>query len=455
MGSATHERFVVGRYMVCEPIASGSIATVHLGRLLGPTGFSRTVLVKRLHARLSAQPAFTTVLLEEARLAARVRHPNVVSTLDVVEHEGEYLLVTEHVLGETLASLLAAVRRERVLMPLPILGSIMSGVLQALHAAHETADDSGQKLGIVHQDVSPHSILVGVDGMARIEDFGLAKASLRLRGSISELMTDKYAYMAPEQLTSSEVDRRADVFALSAVLWEALTGKRLFAGTNLADVTRAVRGAPIEPPSVESPELPAAIDAVVLCGLERDLTRRYPTANAMAIDVERAMPIATQRQVAEWMERLVGDSLRDRAQKLAEFESSSEALVVPAERSPSQAPLAQATARGPQVLLWIGVASIVLCTLVLVAWIAIPRHPVSSPEAAISGAGPAAPASATAPSRASASASSPASAEAESSEDLVFSTPAASVGSTKPSGSALGKHAGQDGGTPKRLYLRD
>jgi serine/threonine-protein kinase len=176
---------ILGRYAVYGEIASGGMATVHLGRLQGPAGFSRTVAIKRLHPQRARDPEFVAMMLDEARLAAGIRHPNVVSTLDVVASDGELFLVMDYVEGESLARLLKQSRAIGERVPLPIVSSIVTGMLWGLHAAHETKADDGTPLDIVHRDVSPQNVLVGIDGVARVVDFGVAKASRRVQGTES------------------------------------------------------------------------------------------------------------------------------------------------------------------------------------------------------------------------------------------------------------------------------
>ena len=169
----------MGRYAIYDAIASGGMARVHLGRLLGPAGFGRTVAIKRLHAQFAENPDFVTMFLDEARLASRVRHPNVVPTLDVVAAEGELLLVMEYVHGEPLSRLLRTLSPRRERIPLRTTCAIVSSLLHGLHAAHEAKNEAGQDLGLVHRDVSPQNVLVGLDGVVRVADFGVAKAVVK------------------------------------------------------------------------------------------------------------------------------------------------------------------------------------------------------------------------------------------------------------------------------------
>src|SRR5580700_11191148 len=232
----TSAELTVGRYALHHEIASGGMATVHIGRLLGPVGFARTVAIKRLHPHLARNPEFVAMFLDEARLAARIRHPNVVSTLDVVATEGELFVVMEYVPGDSLARLLFAAKERSERVPLSVAASIMVDMLHGLHAAHEASDERGQPLNLVHRDVSPHNVLVGTDGAAHLIDFGVAKATGRAQVTREGQLKGKLAYMAPEQLGGSPVDRRADVFGASVVLWEMLTGQRLFDGADEGEI---------------------------------------------------------------------------------------------------------------------------------------------------------------------------------------------------------------------------
>jgi serine/threonine-protein kinase len=250
---------IIGRYAIYSGIASGGMASVYFGRLLGGAGFSRTVAIKRLHPHLAEEREFLSTMIDEARMAARIHHPNVVPTLDVVATEGDLLLIMEYVRGESLARLLKTEIDDGRRVPLPIASAIAIGTLHGLHAAHEATSDRGTPLGIVHRDVSPQNILVGVDGMARVIDFGVAKAAGRLQTTRAGLVKGKIAYMAPEQLAGREVTRSADVYAMGVVLWETLTGKRLFQGDSDAALVTQVLAGTTEPPSRHAPNnLPAS-----------------------------------------------------------------------------------------------------------------------------------------------------------------------------------------------------
>ncbi len=314
---------VLGRYALYGELAAGGMATVHFGRLLGPVGFSRTVAIKRLHPQFAKDPEFVSMFLDEARLAARIQHPNVVATLDVVALEGELFLVMEYVSGESLSKLIRAARQQNTRIPPRVVTSIMSGMLHGLHAAHEAKSERGEALDIVHRDVSPQNILVGTDGVSRVLDFGVAKAALRAQSTRDGQMKGKMSYMAPEQLEARDTDRRTDLFAVAVVLWEALTGKRLFDGNDAGEIFGKVLKMEIPPPSAIVPTLPRTLDKVVLKGLSRAADERFASARDFAIALEKAAPLATPREVGEWVESVGGDSLSKRAAQVAEIESVS------------------------------------------------------------------------------------------------------------------------------------
>jgi eukaryotic-like serine/threonine-protein kinase len=313
----------VGRYVLYGELAAGGMATVHFGRLSGPVGFSRSVAIKRLHPHYAKDPEFVSMFLDEARLCGRIRHPNVVPTLDVVATEGEIFIVMEYVAGEALSKLLKNAWQRSIAMPPRIAATILSSVLHGLHAAHQTKDEHGRELGIVHRDVSPQNILVGSDGTSRVLDFGVAKATGRVQTTRDGQVKGKIAYMPPEQLNGGFVSRQSDIYAASVVLWEALAGRRLFDGeTEAVVLVRAIEGK-IDPPSAFNPYVDAATDAVVLRGLAREPADRYETARDMALAIEQTLGLASPYEVGEWVESVAAEEIARRARTIAEIESSS------------------------------------------------------------------------------------------------------------------------------------
>ncbi len=299
------------------------MATVHIGRLRGPAGFARTVAIKRLHPPFARDPEFVSMFLDEARLAARIQHPNVVSVLDVVASEGELFLVMDYVHGESLSRLLKLASKASVAVPRRIFVTVLVSVLSGLHAAHEARSERGDALEIVHRDVSPQNVLLGLDGVARVLDFGVAKASLRVHWSTKDgQLKGKLGYMAPEQITTGLVDRRADIYAVGVMLWEGLTGKRLFdpKQQDVGALLTNILNNDVEPPSKLAPGVPKSLDAVVLKALARSREERYATAHDMAEALERAVPPASSRQVGEWVAQVAGPLLRSRAAEVTQIE---------------------------------------------------------------------------------------------------------------------------------------
>jgi serine/threonine-protein kinase len=315
-----------GRYAIHDEIASGGMATVHLGKMRGPFGFTSTVAIKRLHATLSKDPEFVAMFLDEARLASRVRHPNVVPVLDVYAEEGELSLVMEYVDGESLARLWRISTHDlRRPIPVSIAVAIVASVLHGLHAAHEASDENGTLLGLVHRDVSPQNVIVGSDGVVRVIDFGIAKAAGRYNVSREGQLKGKLPYMAPEQVQRGVVNRRTDVYGASVLLWELLTGERLFDGEGEGMILGRILDDEIPPPSTLAHLQPEGLDAITLRGLDRVQERRFETARAMALELEKAVRPATAIEIGEWVQSLAGASLADRRQKLAALERATAA----------------------------------------------------------------------------------------------------------------------------------
>jgi serine/threonine-protein kinase len=324
----------IGRYTLYGEIASGGMATVHVGKAQGHGGFARTVAIKRLYPHLAQDPDFVAMFLDEAWLAARIHHPNVVQTIDIVSEGGELFLVMDFVHGETLSRIWRTLREadRPTAPPAPVTASIVCGVLHGLHAAHEARDETGKALNIVHRDVSPQNVMVGTDGIARLLDFGVAKAAVRLQSTHEGQVKGKIAYMAPEQLDRHDASRSSDIYAAAVLLWEGLAGKRLFEAATEGQLVGRVLSGPTAPPSASSPEVPPALDAIVMRGLSRDPRARFSTAREMALAIERTVEIARASQVGEWVESVARPLLAKKAERIAEL------LGTPSRRSLSPRP---------------------------------------------------------------------------------------------------------------------
>ena len=303
----------LGRYELLGEIASGGMATVFLARSSGAGGFTRLVAIKRLHPHLEAEEEFVRMFLDEARLAARIRHPNVVGTLDVEDRDGLYI-VMEFIEGVTLLQLAREAQKAGERLPVPVAVRIALDTLAGLHAAHELRDENDVFLNLVHRDVSPQNILLGTDGTARLTDFGIAKASSRLSLTRDGQLKGKISYMAPEQTRRGEaLDRRADVFAMGAVVWEVLAGRRLFHGESDVEVLNQLLFEPVPRLREFAPTLPSMLEGAVMKALERDASARYATAAQFAEALERATRMlggaANHRVVASFVQRVAGERI--------------------------------------------------------------------------------------------------------------------------------------------------
>jgi eukaryotic-like serine/threonine-protein kinase len=322
-----------GRYVLYAPIARGGMATIHIARLVGDDGFSRIVAAKRLHPQFTEDPDFVEMFRDEAEIASKVRHPNVVPVLDIVLDGEDVVLVQEYVHGVPLDRLFRAACARNEPIPPRIAVGIVAGVLAGLHAAHETADDRSHPLGIVHRDVSPQNIMLSVDGIPRLLDFGIAKAQTSAHVTRAGLLMGKLAYMAPEQMRSEVVTRAADIYACGVVLWELLALRRLHMDRAQAQILAAVLGGP-------APTLTEALEPMregILHGRWEILSRiapiaaramsmapeeRYPTAAEMLRDLVRVAPVASALELADWVKGRGGEYLERRQQVLAHIEES-------------------------------------------------------------------------------------------------------------------------------------
>jgi serine/threonine-protein kinase len=267
--------------------------------------------------------------MDEARLAARIRHPNVVSTLDVVSTGEELVVVMEYVHGESLSKLARVASDMGDPISVELATTVIIDALHGLHAAHEVRDETGNLLGVVHRDISPQNLLVGVDGITRIADFGIAKATGRSYETRDGTIKGKLSYMAPEQIERGELTRRTDVFAISVVLWELLTGARLFDGETDAEIMHRVLACKVKPPSSLLPGLPEVYDRILARGLARDPAARYQTARELALELEAVSTHMRPSEVGAWVERIASDTLMRRSHVISKIERA-----LPEEPSP-------------------------------------------------------------------------------------------------------------------------
>jgi serine/threonine-protein kinase len=322
MGESQGLVLQVGRYGLFGPMAAGGMAEVHYGRMAAEGGFQKTIAIKRLLPHVAQNPECRTMIYEEARLAARIRHPNVVQPLDVITTDDEVLLAMEYVHGEALSKLIMRARKRGENVPPSVGMAIVCEMLQGLHAAHEAKDEQGVPLGIVHRDISPQNVIVGADGIARVIDFGIAKATTSSDFTAVGHVKGKLPYLAPEQFGGAPATRSSDIYAAGCVAWELLVGRRLFEGDSDQAVAARILRAPVDPPSAFVEGVPPELDQIILRCVDREPQNRFATARDMALELERVMPLARATLVGEWVEHLAGPELAKRAQRIAEIERS-------------------------------------------------------------------------------------------------------------------------------------
>jgi serine/threonine-protein kinase len=287
-----------GRYSLHDTIASGEVTSVHVGLLEGASGFKKPVAFKRLLPRFIYDRAEIARLSYEACVLAQIHHPSVIQVLDLVEASGESYLVMEYVLGESLAGLTRSGSRA----PIPVAVAMIAGALRGLDAAHSARGAAGQPLSIVHRNVCPENVLVGADGVTRIVDFG---AALSMTGSRSLLRdaAPNLDYAAPEQLMQRPVDLRADIFSMGVVLWETLTGKRLFRNPGARDAFLNGQNRNIMPAAAFNAEVPRSLDEVVFRALSWQPEERFESAADFACELELAVSPANPSEVSAFVEK--------------------------------------------------------------------------------------------------------------------------------------------------------
>ncbi len=322
----------VGRYELLAPLASGGMATVYLAQRVGPGGFSRVFAAKRLHEHLSEDPEFVTMFMDEARIGARIHHPNVVPVVDVARSGDDAVLVLEYVHGVSLDVLFAQVFELMGSFPVPMAVAILTGILAGLQAAHTATDDHGKSLDLVHRDVSPQNVIVSAEGVPRLIDFGIAKATSSSHVTRAGFFKGKLAYMAPEQLRPGRVTRAADIYAAGVLLWEMLVGRRLF---EQRDKSQALKGA-VQPVPLPSEVLASEqglvsearrrqlelLDPIVARAVHPSPEERFASADEMIVALLSVARSVGSLDLGAWLHEVAGTQLAERRDALAAAQGS-------------------------------------------------------------------------------------------------------------------------------------
>jgi len=296
-----------GRYQLLGLLGQGGMGRLYIAERRGIQGFVKIVALKRIQPHLADSKQLREMFLNEARIAARLEHPNIVATYELGEVDGNYFISMEYLPGEDLSAIIAGCQDSR--MPIEIAAALTQQAAQGLHYAHEARDGHGKPIGLVHRDVSPRNIFVTYHGVVKLLDFGVVRGPEKQK-SIPGVFKGKYGYCAPEQIEGGAIDRRTDVFCLGIALWECLTGARLFDASTDAATIDAVRSRPIEPPSALRAEIPAEMDAITMRALARDPERRFRTAQDLSEELDRYQVAhdsrPTSKNVGRWMETIFG-----------------------------------------------------------------------------------------------------------------------------------------------------
>jgi eukaryotic-like serine/threonine-protein kinase len=309
----------IGRYEVVGQLATGGMAEILLGRLSGPSGFERTVVIKRILPHLARDQRFADMLTDEARIVGKIAHPNVVSVQELGREHDDLYLVMEYLEGESLGGLMRRLWSHGQSLGPALACHLIAETAAGLHAAHELVDSSGRSQELVHRDVTPQNVFVTYAGDVKLLDFGIAKAENRSTRTETGLVKGKFAYMSPEQCLGKPLDRRSDVFALGILLYELTTGRRLFKQTSELMTFRAICELPLTPPSALVPGYPRGLEAIVLGALARPLGQRTATAAELRRDLLRIVHSLGEHEPKERLASLMRSLFADRMAQKAEM----------------------------------------------------------------------------------------------------------------------------------------
>jgi len=327
-----------GQYKLVDRLAVGGMAELFLAHQSGPGGFEKPIVIKRIRPHLSRQSAFVRMFLNEARLAAQLNHPNIVQIHDLGKVGDSYYIAMEYLFGRDMRRIVPKAEALGIPFPMVYALKIASSVCEGLHYAHQKVDLYGAPLNIVHRDVTPENIIVCFDGTVKVLDFGIAKAANRVEQTRAGELRGKLGYLSPEQCLGKPVDCRSDVFSLGAVLYEWLTGFKLFAGDTDVAVMRSIVDGKIYAPSYFRADIPGPVEAILMRALERDREKRYPSAWHLQQDLDRFLNqydfTPTRVHLSNFLKQLFLDELEEEQKRLAPAvrpPPTSEELVLPEE----------------------------------------------------------------------------------------------------------------------------
>jgi len=321
-----HETF--GRYRLLGLLGEGGMGRLYIAERRGVRGFVKIVALKLILPHLADSAQLRDMFLNEARIAARLEHPNVVATYELGEVEGKYFISMEYLPGEDLSAIISRCQGGQTI-PIEIAAGLAQQVAKGLHYAHDVRDGQGRLVGLVHRDVNPRNIFVTYHGGVKLLDFGMVRNPAGPK-SVPGVFKGKYGYCAPEQLDGGRIDRRTDVFCLGIVLWECLTGARLFdVGTDVETID-AVRSLRIERPGALRPDVPRPLEEIVLRALAREPAQRYQSAQELCEELDRFLLARSHRptttSIGQWIESLFGAERAALKKSISQGDSADGAL---------------------------------------------------------------------------------------------------------------------------------
>lgn len=326
MSSNRGTRF--GKYTLLNRIAVGGMAEVFLARQEGLEGFEKTICIKRIRPHLSSQPNFVRMFLNEAKLAAQLNHPNVVQIYDLGRVNDSYFIAMEYISGRDMSRIIPKAEKAGIPFPMIYALRIASNVCEGLYYAHTKGDAYGNPLNVVHRDITPENILVSFNGTVKIVDFGIAKANTQLEQTRAGEIKGKLSYMSPEQCMGHVLDARSDIFSFGSVIYEWITGYKLFTGENEMAILKSIIDGKIYPPSYFKEDVPEAVERILMKALDKDKSKRYQSAWEMQFDIDTYLASSeftpSNIHLSNFLKQIFGDEIEREKELLLKHKEESE-----------------------------------------------------------------------------------------------------------------------------------
>jgi len=317
-----------GKYTLLNRIAVGGMAEVFLARQEGLEGFEKTICIKRIRPHLSSQPNFVQMFLNEAKLAAQLNHPNIVQIYDLGRVNDSYFIAMEYISGRDMSRIIPKAEKAGISFPMIYALRIASNVCEGLYFAHTKGDAYGNPLNIVHRDITPENILVSFSGTVKIVDFGIAKANTQLEQTRAGEIKGKLSYMSPEQCMGHQLDARSDIFSFGSVIYEWVTGYKLFTGENEMAILKSIIDGKIYPPSYFKEDVPEAVERILMKALDKDKTKRYQSAWEMQFDIDTYLASSeftpSNIHLSNFLKQIFGDEIEREKELLVKHKEESD-----------------------------------------------------------------------------------------------------------------------------------